>query len=118
MYYGASANETTLTGLSVTLPYGDEEFYGELKRVFRNAGFDEDYIDWLERFVSAELSSDDYVDYGDWSDLWNGWGDIDDDFDWDDWFFGDDSYDDDWSDDEWADDDWADDWFSWFFGGN
>ena len=118
VYYGASANETTLTGLSVTLPYGDEEFYGELKRVFRNAGFDEDYIDWLERFVSAELSSDDYVDYGDWSDLWNGWGDIDDDFDWDDWFFGDDSYDDDWSDDEWADDDWADDWFSWFFGGN
>ncbi len=109
VHYGATKNETTLTGLSVTLPYGDADIYSELKRVFRNAGFDADYIDWLERFVSVESSNSNQVDFGGWSDLWNGWSDTDADFDWSDWFYEDDS-----SDDDWANDDG----FSWFFGGH
>lgn len=112
LYFGATSDETTLTGLSVTLPYGDAEFYGELKRVFHNAGFDMDYVNWLERFTEVETDSD-YYDFGDWggwddhwSDTWGGWDDHQGGFDWDDWFY-----------DDGTDDDWAnDDWFSWFFG--
>ena len=70
VYYGATSNETTLTGLSVTLPYGDREFYNELKRVFRNAGFDTDYILWLERFTEVATTQDSFFDFGSWSDLW------------------------------------------------
>ena len=114
VYYGATSDETTLTGLSVTLPYGDDEFYTELKRVFRAAGFDEDYIDWLERFTEVESRKEDYVDYGDWGDLWGGWGADDGYDDWDDWWFSDLWEDEDWSDEEWADDDW----FSSLFGGH
>ncbi len=115
VYFGRTSDETTLTGLSVTLPYGDREFYNELKRVFRNAGFDTDYIDWLGKFVSVQIDSDHAYDFDDWGDLWGGWGTHDTDYDWDDWT----GPDGDWSDDGWADDDWGDDWsdlFGWLFG--
>lgn len=113
VYYGATSDETTLTGLSVTLPYGDTEFYTELKRVFRAAGFDTNYIDWLARFTEVESGQDDYVDYGDWGDLWGGWGANDDTFSWDDWWLSDI-----WEDEDWTDGDWADDdWFGSLFGG-
>ena len=104
VYYGATSDETTLTGISVTLPYGDNEFYTELVRVFRAAGFDSTYIDWLKQFVSVESSQDDYYDFGGWGDGWGGWDTHGYDYyDWDDW-----GYDDWWSDDDWADDDWFD----------
>lgn len=108
--YGATSDETTLTGLSVTLPYGDSEFYDELKRVFRAAGFDTAYIDWLAKFVEVETGNADYYDFGNWGDLWGGWGT---NGSWDDWSFWDDWGDEDWSDDDWADDDW----FNALFGG-
>ena len=112
--YGATSDETTLTGLSVTLPYGDSDFYQELKRVFRAAGFDTAYIDWLEKFVSVESSSqDDFFDFGNWGDLWGGWGTADDDFNWDDWPLSG-IWEDEGRTDEWADDDW----FDMLFGGN
>ena len=78
-YYGATAGETTLSGLSVTLPYGDRSFYNELKRVFRNAGIDADYIEWLGRFVTAETGG--HYDFGGW----NGWDDYLGGFDWGNW---------------------------------
>lgn len=80
VYYGATSGETTLAGLSVTLPYGDRAFYGELKRVFRNAGFDADYIEWLGKFVSVDTGG--FFDFGGWS----GWDDYTGGFDWSDWF--------------------------------
>lgn len=107
VYFGATSDKPTLTGLSVTLPYGDASFYNDLKRVFHNAGFDVEYVAWLERFTAVETSSDNYFDFGGWSDLWNGWNDTNSGFDWSTWFY----------DDETDDDPWAnDDWFSWFFG--
>ena len=115
VYFGRTSDETTLTGLSVTLPYGDREFYNELKRVFRNAGFDTDYIDWLEKFVSVQIDSDHAYDFDDWGDLWSGWGTHDTDYDWDDWTGPDVN----WSDDGWADDGAdvdLDDLFGWLFG--
>lgn len=108
VHFGATSNETTLTGISVTLPYGDASFYSDLKRVFRNAGFDMEYVNWLEKFVAVENASNSHYDFGSWSDLWNGWDNSDSGFDWSDWFY----------DDETDDDPWAnDDWFSWLFGG-
>lgn len=81
VYFGATSGETTLAGLSVTLPYGDRAFYNELVRVFRNAGFDAEYIEWLGKFVSADTGSG-YFDFGGW----NGWDDYLGGYDWSDWF--------------------------------
>lgn len=88
VYLGVTDGDSGLTGLSVTLPYGDEEFYQELKGVFSNCGFDEGYIDWLGEFVDAE-GSDNYFDYDDWSENWS-----------DDWF--EDDADSDWEDNSWS----------------
>ena len=96
--FGATSDETTLTGLSVTLPYGDAAFYNELKRVFRNAGIDDAYIEWLGKFVQVESSAG-YFDFGDAYD-WDGWNVYYDDYDWGGWDQG-----------------WIDDAADWLFGG-
>lgn len=98
VYYGATSGETTLSGLSVTLPYGDRAFYDELRRVFINAGIDEAYVDWLKKFVSVETETA-FYDFG----TWGGWDDYAGGYDWGDWggAFG--GYGD------WAED-WAGDW--------
>ena len=76
-----------MTGLSVTLPYGDSEFYGYLYPVFTGVGMDADYVGWLEKFVYAE-GYNDYYDYESWyEDDWEGWDDYEDDWDWIDWLF-------------------------------
>ena len=81
VYYGATSDERTLAGLSVTLPYGDRAFYNELVRVFRNAGFDEAYITWLGKFVDVQTATGGYYDFGEWS----GWTDYFADYDWSGW---------------------------------
>ena len=74
-----------MTGLSVTLPYGDSEFYGYLYPVFTGVGMDADYVGWLEKFVYAE-GYNDYYDYESWyEDDWEGWDDYEDDWNWIDW---------------------------------
>ena len=80
-YFGATKDETTLSGLSVTLPYGDADLYSELRRVFLNAGIDADYVAWLRKFVSVETETG-FFDFGGWS----GWGDYSGGYDWGDWF--------------------------------
>jgi hypothetical protein len=103
VYMAASEGDKDLTGISVTLPYGDAVFYADLKRIFTNCSFDAEYIAWLEKFVSAAgLGS--YYDYSDWEDDWDGWDSYDDDYDWDSWLYGGDSCDDYWDDwDIWGD---------------
>ncbi len=136
VYVGTTDGDATLTGISITLPYGDSEFYSDLESIFTNCGIDSEYIQWLEKFVSAS-GYDSFYDYDDWGDEWSGWDDYDygyDDYDdedsWFDFFFGDyyDDYDDscdwgwsDYDDDYWYDDDyyyddgsydnWYDDWY-------
>ena len=104
-YFNCTDDEVGMTGLSVTLPYGDSEFYGYLYPVFTGVGMDADYVGWLEKFVYAE-GYDDYYDYESWyEDDWEGWDDYEDDWDWIDWlFFEDDDY---WEDDSW--DEWGSD---------
>ncbi|MCR4843133.1 MAG: hypothetical protein K5840_07730 [Eubacterium sp.] len=78
-YYGHSSDTNELTGLAVSLPYGDSEFYSQLKTVYSGIGLDEEYISWLEGFVSAS-GNDDYYDYGDFEDSWDGWADYESEF--------------------------------------
>lgn len=78
-YYAHSGSPDELTGLSVSLPYGDEYFYEQLVDVYSNLGFDKDYIDWLGKFVEAEGMNDHY-DYSDFSDSWGGWGSYEEDY--------------------------------------
>lgn len=98
VYMSATAGDADLTGISVTLPYGDQVFYGDLRTIFTNSGFDTNYIAWLEKFVTASGSGN-YYDYSDWEDDWEGWDDYSDDYDWSDWdyFEDDDNYWDDWN---------------------
>ncbi len=112
VYYRETADETTMTGLSVTLPYSDSNFYKSMSTIFKNCGFEAEYVTWLEKFVGVSGSTS-FFDYDDWNDTWDGWDDFDDDFNWDDWDFSDDdSY---WDDDNW---DWADWDYSDYFDDN
>lgn len=85
-YMAVSEENSHLTGLSVTLPYGDKYFYSMLKDVFLNSGFDEEYVTWLGQFVTAD-GSDNYYDYSEWDTLWQGWTSFINDFDWSSWSF-------------------------------
>lgn len=116
LYVNATSGDAGLTGISVTLPYGDATFYNDLRNIFNNCGFDSKYVDWLNKFVDAEGTGN-YYDYSDWDDDWDGWDEYEDDYDWSDWgWFNDDSdeYWDDWDDDSWGSgfwDFWDDDDF-------
>jgi len=79
-YYGHTSDTNELTGLAVSLPYGDDEFYDQLASVYGDIGFDDEYIDWLGGFVSDNYGDDDYYDFGIFEGLWNGWGAYEDDY--------------------------------------
>ena len=114
VYYGATSGETTLSGLSVTLPYGDRTFYDELRRVFLNAGIDETYVDWLKKFVSVKDETA-YYDFGNWG----GWDDYSGGYDWGDWgglFGGYGDWTEDWTGDWDVDGVDIDDVLNWLFG--
>ena len=115
IYVAATEEDAGLTGISVTLPYGDASFYRNLKEIFTNVGIEEDYVTWLGKFTSAQGTSD-FYSYDDWDEDWSGWDDYDDDYDWSDWdYYADDSY---WTDDScWGFDDWSyeDSWNEWLF---
>lgn len=110
VYCNTTSNCNSLTGLSVTLPYGDEDFYSELKQVFTKCGIDADYVEWLSKFTSAS-GANNYYSYSDWEDDWTGWDEYDDDYDWEKWFFDDEDSGYEWSDDE-SCDDYDYDWFA------
>ncbi len=71
-YFGHTSDKNELTGLAVSLPYGDPEFYDQLKDVYTEIGLDRDYIEWLAKFASE--GSDDYYDFEDFESDWGGWG--------------------------------------------
>ena len=114
LYCSSTSGDSYMTGLSVTLPYGDSDFYDELNGVFSKTGFDSKYLSFLGKFADTEGissydwgssgfdgwdyydSSSDYDDY-DWSDFdWNSYFDtdygFDEDYYYDDYYFFDDFY--------------------------
>ena len=72
--YSDTTSRDSLTGLGVTLPYGDGHFYEDLRIIFSRCGIDGDYIAWLEKFVEAS-GTENYYDYDPWYDSWFGWDD-------------------------------------------
>ncbi len=72
-YFGHTSDKNELTGLAVSLPYGDQDFYDKLADVYTKCGIDKSYIRWLAGFVDA-IGSDDYCDYSEFEDSWSGWG--------------------------------------------
>ncbi len=62
VYFGKTSGETNMAGISVTLPYGDSEFYQQLVEVFGACGIDSNYVSWLGQFVEA-AGADDYFSY-------------------------------------------------------
>ena len=83
VYSSATNGDVNMTGLSVTLPYDDDDFYDELYGVFSNSGFDSTYLSFLKKFVTASGGGTTY-DWG--SSTWDGWNDTStsnwDDYDW------------------------------------
>jgi hypothetical protein len=136
LYCSTTSGDSRMTGLSVTLPYGDSEFYSECKTVFKNCGFDDKYISFLGKFVgggsngsydwdnsgydgwdSYDEDEDDY-DWGgyDWDDYWSY------DYEWDSYDYGDSSdnyycddgyyyYDDDCDDTGWYNNSYSEDYY-------
>ena len=71
-YYGHTSDTNELTGMAVSLPYGDPYFYDQLSEIYLNCGIDKEYVDWLEKFVDAP-GSENYNDYSDFEESWGGW---------------------------------------------
>ena len=72
VYSGHTTDKNELTGLAISLPYGEEYFYDEMRDVYGALGIDEDYIDWLGQFVSSS-DVDNYYDYDNFENSWEGW---------------------------------------------
>ncbi len=73
-YYGHTSDKNELTGMAVSLPYGDNDFYQKLRGVYGSIGLDSEYIEWLGNFVSSSGSGS-YYDYDSFDNSWGGWGD-------------------------------------------
>lgn len=70
---GTTEGDRYMTGLSVTLPYGNSGFYAKLSDIFLSCGFDETYLEWLGTFADA-LDCDVYYDnWDEWKDAWDSW---------------------------------------------
>ncbi|MCR4902944.1 MAG: hypothetical protein K6A23_08800 [Butyrivibrio sp.] len=72
-YTSHTSDKNELTGVAVSLPYGDEYFYNELVVVYSDLGMDEQYIDWLGGFVTTS-GFNEFYNYNEFENGWNGWG--------------------------------------------
>ena len=71
-YFGHTSDRNELTGLAVSLPYGDAYFYERLSDVYSKCGIDKNYVAWLENFVGSS-DTDNYNNYEEFEDSWGGW---------------------------------------------
>ena len=84
LYVGATSDNLSLTGISVTLPYNDSDLYYELADVLDRSGYDDEYITWLKKFCDTD--SDSSFDWSGWGeDFWNEWGEYDSSDIWGEW---------------------------------
>ena len=72
VYCGHTTDKNELTGIAVSLPYGESGFYVKLQEVFGAIGIDQGYIEWLSNFVS-DSDADNYYDYDNFENSWEGW---------------------------------------------
>lgn len=112
IYVKSTQDDAGLTGIAVSLPYGDNDYYQSLKGVFSNIGIDAEYVAWLQKFTGVTNSVSTST-HDSWDDSWDGWENYDDDYDWSDWEYYD--YNGDWfSDYDWSDFDYYDSWNYWY----
>ncbi|MCR5278178.1 MAG: hypothetical protein K6E19_01940 [Lachnospiraceae bacterium] len=78
-YYGHTSDKNELTGMAVSLPYGDSDFYQKLRSVYGQIGLDSEYINWLENFVSSSATGS-YYNYDSFDNSWGGWSDYENDY--------------------------------------
>ncbi|MCR5054200.1 MAG: hypothetical protein K6A69_05090 [Lachnospiraceae bacterium] len=78
-YYGHTSDKNELTGLAVSLPYGDSYFYDQLCDVYGDLGLDNEYITWLGKFVDTD-GREDYYDYSDFESGWGGWSQYEEEY--------------------------------------
>ncbi len=71
-YCGHTTDKNELTGIAVSLPYGEYFFYELLQDVYGAIGIDQEYIEWLSNFVS-DADADNYYDYDNFENSWEGW---------------------------------------------
>jgi len=76
-----------MTGLSVALPYGDSYLYESIKEIYPNCGFDDEYVEFLGKFVESESAPNNDEIWGEWGDIWSGWESWEDllDYEWGEW---------------------------------
>ena len=76
-YYGHTSDRNELTGMAVSLPYGDPNFYSSMAAVFKSLKIDQEYIEWLRGFTRS-YNTLDYYNYDDFEESWGGWGEYED----------------------------------------
>jgi len=85
LYVGATKDNLSLTGISVTLPYNDPDLYYELAYVLDRSGYDEDYIEWLKKFCDTDDDRESF-DWSGWGEnFWNEWGEYEGSDIWGEW---------------------------------
>lgn len=111
-YVKNTQTDAGLTGIAVSLPYGDSDYYKSMKPIFQNIGLDSTYVDWLSKFTSVEKQSSEQT-HDNWDDSWEGWDQYEDDYNWESSEYTD--YDDEYWDDGYNWDDWnyEDSWNEW-----
>lgn len=71
-YYNCTDDNIGMTGLSVTLPYMDLNFYKNLGTVYAGIGIEKRYIEWLAKFQEAYTPTE-FYDYEEFDAQWSGW---------------------------------------------
>ena len=71
VYSAANDQDSSYTGLAVTLPYGNPALYTALAEIYRSCGFDAAYVSWLARFANAPGSARFYEDWTQWARMWD-----------------------------------------------
>ena len=71
LYSAANCQDSACSGLAVTLPYGNPEFYASLAEIFPRCGLDQNYVSWLGRFASAPGSGSFYGQWDSWGERWD-----------------------------------------------
>ncbi len=111
LYVGATSDNLSLTGISVTLPYNDLSLYYDLTEVLEKCNIDSYYIDWLIKFCDADTGRQS-VDWGSWGEnFWSEWGDYQESDVWGEWEDEDDDSSSFWGEWEDSEDSWLFDLF-------
>ena len=70
-YSASDGADRAYSGLAVTLPYGNPDFYASLSEVYTRCGFDPAYVRFLGCFADAAGAEHFYEHWSDWAARWD-----------------------------------------------